>query len=113
MLNEHPWGAESHTFAKQFLPAFVRYFFDDDSVAYLDDLMDQATMQALAMRSQATFFRRLLPSRLLIAGTFVPTQSVLAALLGATLSIIVAWIGSAALPVHFALKPTDGLGIGL
>ncbi|WP_410971309.1 hypothetical protein, partial [Salmonella sp. SAL04269] len=55
MIYEHPWGSQSHALAKPLLPASIRNLFDTDIVADTDNLVDKASMQALAMGGKLAF----------------------------------------------------------
>src|SRR5258708_6220416 len=112
LLDQHPWGTKTHTLAKAFLPTFIGEVFGDDGIAHPYDLVDQATVQALAMGTQAAFFGGFALAGGLISFALLPGQPVLAAFLGAALGIIVARIGRATLALHLALEPTDRLLIG-
>src|SRR5260370_1611554 len=67
LFYQHPWGAKAHAFSILFLPPSVGNLFQDDRVAHAHDLMDHATMQALAMGCELAFFGGLAPP-----GVFVP-----------------------------------------
>src|SRR5260370_32553907 len=49
MVYEHPWSVASHTPAVPFLPRFVGQLLDANGVTATDDLMHEASVQALAM----------------------------------------------------------------
>jgi hypothetical protein len=71
--------------------------------------MHFATMQALAVGGQGTFFGRLSAPGFLIAPAAFPAQLVLAGFADAALGIVVLGIGRAPLSIHFSLQPSDGL----
>ena len=63
-LYEHPWGTESHTATKLFLPGTIGQFFSDNGVAHGHDLMDEAAMQTFAVGGEFA-----LAGRLCVAGS--------------------------------------------
>ena len=108
-----PGARASHTSAVLFLPAFIGKLFEDDRVPHGHNLMDFATMQALAMRGQFAFFLGLAQPDLLVALALIPGEWLLSTrFLYATLAIIVARVGCSPLPIHFALQATNPLLIG-
>src|SRR5258708_33274966 len=103
-LNEHPWGTKTHTLAVQFLPTLVRNLFGDDRVAHRDDLVDEASMQTLAMGGEFALFGRFAASRFLVALAVPPVEPLLALLLNATSLIVVLGVGCSPLPLHLPLQ---------
>ncbi len=88
LFYRHPWSPKAHTFAVLFLPPLVGNLFQDNGVAHLHDLMDHATMQALAMGCQLAFFGSFAPSGVFVPRTPLPVQAFLAPLLGPPLLIV-------------------------
>lgn len=58
---EHPWGTESHAAAKLLLPGTIGHLFCDDVLAYRHDLVDDAAMQAFAVRGESALAGRFAP----------------------------------------------------
>jgi hypothetical protein len=109
---EHPWGAESHALAKLLLPGAIGALFGDDGVPNSHDPVDQASMQALAVRGQSALAGRFAPPGVQIPLALFPRQALLPALPDASAFIVIVGVVGAPLPVHPALETTDGLGIG-
>src|SRR6266852_4365906 len=109
MLYQHPWGTKAHAASILFLPRLVGNLFQDDGVAHPHDLMDHATMQALAMGCELAFFGGLAPPGGLVAHALFPVQPLLASLLRTPLFIVVLRIRCPSLPVHLALHAPDGV----
>ena len=111
-LDEHPWGAESHTLAKLLRPRAIGNLFGDDGGAHGHDLVDEAAMQALAVGGKPAFSGRLTPPGGKIPLALFPLQTLLPMTLDAPALIEVLRVVGAALAVHLALQTPDGLGIG-
>src|SRR5579862_700733 len=109
---EHPWSAKSHALAKLFLPRPVGNLFGDDRVSNGYDLVDQAAMQALAVRGESALTGSLAPPGGQIPLAVFPLQALLPTLLDASLFIVVVRVVGPALSLHLALEPPDRLGIG-
>src|SRR5260221_2561005 len=92
MLYKHPWSTHTHALAELLLPAFVRNFLDTNVVADTDNLVDQASMQALAMRSKFAFMVSQSSLRGKVALTVLPGKAELAMLLDTAFFVIVLWI---------------------
>src|SRR5881227_2965969 len=84
-VDQHPWRTQSHTPAIAFLPAFIRNLLNMDLIAQADDLMDESSMQALAIHGELALLGGEATAGGQIAFTVLPHQGVLAALLGACL----------------------------
>src|SRR6266568_3622933 len=113
VLYKHPRGAFSHTFAKAFLPRFVRDLFEYYCIANGHHLMHLASMQALAMSYHPPLSFGFAATGLLIAFARLPLSRLLSLLLDASLLVVVLRVGRSPLPIHSALQPTDGFGIRL
>ena len=112
MVDEHPWGTQSHASAIAAMPAFVGNLFAEDGVAYGHDLMGEPPMQALPVGGQLAFFGRFAAPARLIATALLPSGSAFLALGGPALFVVVLGIGGAPLPLHLGLQPADGPCIG-
>jgi hypothetical protein len=99
MLYQHPWSTHAHALAELLLPAFVRNFLDTNVVTNTYNLIDQASMQALAMRSKLAFVMYKSPSCCKIALAVLPDEPALAVLLDAPFFIVVLWVVGTALAV--------------
>src|SRR5260221_9157315 len=108
MVDEHPWGTQSHASAIAFLPASVGNLFGEDSVAHGHNLVHESAMQALAVSGQLALFGCFTASGDLVTTALLPGGAPFASLLGPTLLVIMLRIGGAPLPLHLALQPADG-----
>ena len=102
-LDEHPWGTESHTLPKLFLPGAVRHFFSDDRVPNGHDLVDEAPMQTLPMGSQFPLAGGLAFPGDEIPFAVLPPETLLATLPDPSALIVVVRVVGAALALHLAL----------
>jgi hypothetical protein len=112
MVDEHPWGTQSHASAIAFLPASVGKLFGDDRVAAPHDLVHKPAMQTPAVGGQPALAGRLAASAGLVAPALLPPGSAFAALLGPAPLVVVLRIGGAKLSIHLALQPPDSPRIG-
>src|SRR5260221_11798267 len=103
VLYKHPWSTHTHALAKLLLPAFIRNFFDTNVVTSTDHLVDQASMQALALGGELAFVVGKSPARGKIALTVLPGEPSLAVLFDAPLLIVVLRVVGTALAVQLAL----------
>jgi hypothetical protein len=110
-LYEHPWCAKAHTLPKLLRPRPIGEFFSDDGVPDSHDLMDEATMQTLAMGREFPLARGLTSPDGEIPLAVFPVEALLPALLDASFFIVVLRIVRTPLPVHLTLKTADRLGI--
>src|SRR5260370_14376532 len=101
MLVEHSRRSESYTLPKQLLPALKRSLFYLNMVASTDNPIDDAPVQALAMRCQLALSRGKLAAGFKVAATCLPGE---APLLHTPLCIIVLWVVGPTLPLHLALQ---------
>src|SRR5262249_50721919 len=106
-------GARSPTLAASLLtPRTIGHLFGDDVGADRHDLVDEAPMQALAMRGESALAGRFaLPGRQVPLAVF-PGEAPLAALFDAPTLVVVVRVVGAALAVHLALESADGLCVG-
>ena len=106
-------GARSPTLRPNcFVSGTIGHFFGDDGVPHGYDLVDEAAMQTLAMSSQSALAGRFAPPGGEVPLALFPPQALLPAFFDAPLRIEVVGVVGAPLPVHLALEPSNGLGIG-
>jgi hypothetical protein len=55
VVYQHPRGTQAHALAKPFLPALVRNLFGTNIIAHRHNLVDEPTVQALAMGGKLAF----------------------------------------------------------
>ena len=92
-------GIASHALAVLFLPRLVREFFRPNGVGAPDDLMHEASVQALAMGRQLALFDGKASPGGEIATAVLPGEMPLAMFLNAALLIVVLGVVGAALAV--------------
>ncbi len=103
VLYQHPWSTHAHALTELLLPAFVRNFLDTNIVTSMDDLVDQASMQALAMRGKLAFLMCQSSPRDKVALAVLPGEASLAMLLDTSLFVVVLRVVGTALAVQLAL----------
>src|SRR5215469_1758179 len=103
LVYEHPWGTQAHALAELFLPGSIRNLFDTDIVTNTDSLVDQPSMQALAMGGELAFVMSQSSSCCKIALAVLPGKASLAVLLDAAFFVVVLRVVSAKLSVQLAL----------
>ena len=103
VLYQHPWGTQAHALAELFLPGSIRNLFDTDIVTNTDSLVDQPSMQALAVSGKLAFLVGQSPSRGNVTLAVLPGEASLAMLFDTPFLVVILRIVGAKLSVQLAL----------